>query len=154
MRQILVPVDFSSVTSQLIDLAIALTDRFGSELHLLHVAAPDPAFVGYDTGPTSVRDFVASELRDEHRRLHDLATQLRQGSRVVHARSVQGDTVATILTRARHLGADLIIIGSHGHGALYRVLLGSISEGVLRSAPCPVLVVPTHPKPASNAPTP
>lgn len=146
MRQILVPIDFSSVTPQMIERALELADRFGSELHLLHVVAPDPAFVGYATGPESVREFVATELRDEHRRLHELATQLRNGSRTVHALSIQGDTVAKILERAKHVGADLIVIGSHGHGALYRALLGSISEGVLRGAPCPVLVIPAKPE--------
>lgn len=142
MRHILVPIDFSSVTPRLLEQAVDLADRFSSELHLLHVAAPEPDFVGYDTGPESVRDFVATELRAEHRQLQEIATQLRRPSRVVHAHSIQGDTVETILERARHVGADLIVIGSHGHGALYRALLGSISEGVLRGTPCPVLVVP------------
>ncbi len=142
MRHILVPVDFSNVTPYVVDCAVTLADRFGSELHLLHVAAPDPAFVGYETGPESVRDFVAAELRAEHRQLHTLATQLRQAGTHVRAVAIQGDTVATILARAEHIAADVIVIGSHGHGALYRILLGSISEGVLRGAKCPVMVVP------------
>ncbi|MEW5940915.1 MAG: universal stress protein [Chloroflexota bacterium] len=57
---------------------------------------------------------------------------------------VQGATVETILNEASKLEADMIVVGSHGHGALYQLLVGSVCEGVLRKAACPVLVVPTR----------
>ena len=59
---------------------------------------------------------------------------------------VQGPTVGTILDQAKRLNADLIILGSHGHGAVYRAVLGSTSEGVLHGSKVPVLIVPTRPK--------
>jgi nucleotide-binding universal stress UspA family protein len=50
--------------------------------------------------------------------------------------------VEKILAQMEKLDADLVIMGSHGHGAIYRTLLGSVSEGVLHDAACPVLIVP------------
>ncbi|MBW2274656.1 MAG: universal stress protein, partial [Deltaproteobacteria bacterium] len=47
-----------------------------------------------------------------------------------------------ILAEAKRLAADMIVMGSHGHGALYRALLGSVSEGVLHKATCPLTIVP------------
>ena len=55
---------------------------------------------------------------------------------------IQGATVATIIEESSKLKADMIVIGSHGHGALYKTLVGSVSEGIIRKAACPVLIVP------------
>ncbi|MEY2831959.1 MAG: hypothetical protein RLZZ574_1217, partial [Cyanobacteriota bacterium] len=59
---------------------------------------------------------------------------------------VQGATIETILREASKLRADMIIIGSHGHGALYRALVGNVTEGVIRKALCPILVIPAQTK--------
>jgi nucleotide-binding universal stress UspA family protein len=108
----------------------------------MHVAAPDPAFVGWDPGPDVVRHQRATDLRDEHRQVQEFAEKLRARGIDTQALLIQGSTVETILERAEKLDADLIVLGSHGHGALYRALLGSISEGVVRKSACPVLIVP------------
>ncbi|RMF20673.1 MAG: universal stress protein, partial [Cyanobacteria bacterium J083] len=57
---------------------------------------------------------------------------------------IQGATVTTILQEAAKLQAEMIIIGSHGHSSLYKALLGSVSEGIIRQATCPVLIIPTR----------
>jgi nucleotide-binding universal stress UspA family protein len=57
-------------------------------------------------------------------------------------RQIQGTQVEDLIEECRRLGAELIIVGSHGHGSLYNLLVGSITAQVLKSAPCPVLVVP------------
>ena len=144
MRQILVPVDFSPVTAAVVEHAAQLAESFAAEIALLHVAAPDPDFVGYETGPETVREHVAADLRSEHRELQSVAEALRARGLRAHAVSVQGSTVETILERAERISADLIVVGSHGHGALYRALVGSVSEGVIRGARCPVLLVPAQ----------
>jgi nucleotide-binding universal stress UspA family protein len=99
-----------------------------------------------------VRDNVASELRGEHRRLQQLADGLRAAGIDTTALLVQGPTVQTLLTEARRLEADHIVIGSHGHGAIYRTVLGSVSAGVLHKAPCSVTVVrpPVKTRPSDN----
>ena len=142
MKNILVPIDFSDITEGVVEEARTLCEALGAKLWLVHVAAPDPDFVGYDGGPQSVRDSVAHHLRDEHRDLQEKAETLRSGGLDAVALLIQGPTVDTILSEAKRLGADMIVMGSHGHGALHRALLGSVSEGVLHKATCPLTIVP------------
>ena len=83
--RILLALDFSSLTSALVAQVQGLAgDSAGSghtvEVFVLHVAAPDPDFVGYEAGPQSVRDQRANELREEHRELEALAERLTGGS--------------------------------------------------------------------------
>ena len=112
----------------------------------MHIASPEPDFVGYDAGPEVVRGQVAEEFREQHRELQHYAETLRKQGVKVTALQIQGPTVESILDQADRLQADLIITGSHGKGALMEVLVGSVSQGVLRKANCPVLIVPTRPK--------
>jgi nucleotide-binding universal stress UspA family protein len=142
MRQVLAALDFSPLGDEVVAFAAGLAQACGAELTLLHVAAPDPAFVGYEVGPQHVRDQRAGELRSEHRRLEELGETLR--GRGLHARAllVQGATVETILAEAERRGADLIVVGAHRRGRLSKVLLGSVSEALLRRAPCPVAILP------------
>ena len=81
-------------------------------------------------------------LRKEHRYIQDQALQLEQRGIDVTPLLIQGATVATIIEQSSRLDADLIVIGSHGHGSVYKTLVGSVSEGVIRKANCPVLIVP------------
>jgi nucleotide-binding universal stress UspA family protein len=145
MRTILAAVDFSPVSEAVIEQAAALATAFGGALWLLHVAAPDPDFVGYEAGPQSVRSTVAAELHDDHRRLQERSAALRAGGLDCTALQVQGATAETIVREAERLHADLVVLGSHGHGALRRALLGSVSEHVLHHAGRPLLIVPAAP---------
>ncbi len=147
MRVILAAVDFSPVSDAVVAQAAALAAALRGSLYLVHVAAPDPDFIGYGAGPSSVRHSVASELRDTHRRLQDLSAGLRDGGLDCTALLVQGSTPETLIDEADRLDADLIVLGSHGHGILRRALLGSVSEHVLHHARRPLLIVPT-PRPA------
>ena len=144
MKTLLVPIDFSPVTDAVIGQAAQLAQAFGSALWLLYVAATDPDFVGYEAGPGSVRQQVAHELHDIHRRLQAHAQALRQQGVDATGLQIEGAIADTILREAQRLGADCIVLGSHGHGALRRALLGSVSEAVLHRATCPVLVLPAR----------
>lgn len=144
MRGVLVPIDFSEATDRVVEWATRLAECFGSPLWLLHVAAPNPDFVGYEAGPDVVRDQRAAELREEHRELQTRADALRARGIDATALLVQGPTVEKILSEAERLDADLIVVGSHGRGAFFRALLGSVSEGVLRGARCPVTILPAR----------
>ena len=101
-------------------------------------------FVGFEAGPQSVRDARANELRNEHRAFQQQAKEICGKGVDAEAYLIQGPTVDTILEQADHLQADLLVLGSHGHGALYRALLGSVCEGVLRRTNIPVLIVPAR----------
>lgn len=144
MKEILVPIDFSPVTSEVLKIATSLAKTFHSHLWLIHVAAPDPDFVGFEPGPQVVRDQIANDFHKKHQLLQDLAEDLKTQQIKVTPLFIQGPTVETLLNKANEFKADLVVLASHGHSALYRLLLGSVSEGVLRGSSCPVLIVPAQ----------
>ena len=142
MKSVLACIDFSGVERSVIDAGAALARAFGGELHLLHVAEPEPDFVGYGVGPETVRDRVASTIREEHRRVEALAEQVSQGGVAAHAHLLRGPYAETILREADRLGAEVLVLGSRGHGRLHTLFVGSVAAQVLRGAKVPVLVVP------------
>ncbi len=139
---LLVALDFSSVSDDQIEIVqrLAAPNR---EIFLLHVAEPDPSFVGYEAGPEEVRSQVAKEFHEEHRQLQSIADRLREKGHQVNALLIQGPTVQTILEQAEYLGAEVIVVGSHGRGKLFDLVVGSVSAGVIRKSRVPVLVVPS-----------
>jgi nucleotide-binding universal stress UspA family protein len=141
MREILVAVDLGPGTAALLDAAAALA---GPEvrIHLVHVASPDPDFVGYEAGPPSVRDGVALELRDEHRALEALVADARGRGLDASGRLLRGPTVEVLLAEAERIGAALSIVGRHARRPLVEALVGSTARGLLRHSRLPVLVVP------------
>lgn len=144
MRCILVALDFSDATPPVLRMAEQLASASGAELRLVHVAAPEPEFVGYQVDSPALRDTHAAAYREEHRRLQDLADEVRGRGVEARALLIQGPTVEKILEEAERLDASLVVVGSHGRGALARVLVGSVSEGLLRAGHRPVLVVPSR----------
>jgi len=145
---VLVSIDFSAVT----DAQLEIVDRLaspGREIHLLHVTEPDPSFVGLEAGPEEVQQQVASELQRAHDELDALADRLRAKGHAVRTLLVPGPTVQTILEQAEKLDAELIVMGSHGRGKLFDLVVGSVSAGVIRKSRVPVLVVPARNHPAA-----
>jgi nucleotide-binding universal stress UspA family protein len=140
---LLVAVDFSAVADDQLEIVGRLA-RPNREIYLLHVAEPDPSFVGYEAGPDEVRHDVAVEFKREHDELHGLADRLREQGHEVTALMIQGPTIQTILEQAEKLEAEVIVVGSHGRGKLFDLVVGSVSAGVIRKSPVPVLVVPTR----------
>jgi nucleotide-binding universal stress UspA family protein len=140
---ILAAVDFSDFTEPI----LAAVERVAaavpeSRIWLLHVAEPDPSFVGYEAGPAVVRDQVAAEYRQERQRLQAYADDLKRSGREVSALVVQGAIAETILAEADALAVQLIVMGSHGYGTLTELIVGGVSKVVLRKAACPVLIIP------------
>lgn len=141
---ILVSLDISESTEKVVVAATQLAKAMSAKLYLIHVADPDPDFVGYGVGPQTVRDSVSEKLHKEHAHIQELAESLRQKGLDAIGLLIQGSIVEVILKQANKLEAQMIVMGSHGRGAVYEVLVGSVSKGVLHGAKCPVLVVPTH----------
>jgi nucleotide-binding universal stress UspA family protein len=142
MKTILAALDFSDVTDRVVEVASSLARVYGATLYLLHVEPPEPDFVGYEPGPQHVRELVAAEAIRHFKEEHTLRDRLREEGLDVQSLVIQGAAADKILEEAERLSADLIAVGSHGHGAVYHILLGSVGEGVVKRATCPVLVVP------------
>ena len=142
MNQVLTAIDFSRHADAVVSTAKTLAQALDAELTVLHVASPEPDFVGYEVGPQSVRDDRAQTLELERRELHRIAEELRADGVSARAFLFSGATVEKILEEAEARGADWIVVGSHGRTALASAFVGSVSRGVLRGASCPVVVVP------------
>jgi nucleotide-binding universal stress UspA family protein len=137
-------VDLSKSTEKIVKKAEEISKALSARLWLLHIAEPEPDFVGLDVGPQSVRDSFSKRFHADHRQIQEIAERLRKAGLDTTALVVQGATVETILKEAMKLDVDMIIVGTHGRGAMYKLVVGSVSEGVLQKSRCPVLVVPTH----------
>lgn len=144
MKTILVPVDLSHATTLVCDAACALAKLIDARLVLVNVVQPPPIlpydYSLFDAGAvaeamTAAEKFAARKLR---------ALCRRCARKKVPVRTVQstGQPAADILANAAASKADYIVIGSHGHGVAYDLLIGSTTQGVLRKARCPVLVIP------------
>jgi nucleotide-binding universal stress UspA family protein len=144
MKTILVPVDFSDVMPQVLGVASSLAAAFAARVAIIHVAELEPDFVGFEPGPPSVRMNVARDFKAERKRLDELKERFIVEGREAVASMLEGPAVEKILREAQEQNADWIVMGSHGHGALYELLVGSVTQGVLKRAHCPVVVVPSR----------
>jgi len=142
--KLLVGVDLSESTEKILKKAEEVAKALSAKVWLLHVAMPEPDFVGFEVGPQTVRDSISKEFHEEHCHIQNLADRLRKAGLDTTALLIQGSTAETILNEASKLNIDMIVVGSHGRGAMYQLLVGSVSEGVLRKSACPILVIPTH----------
>ena len=136
MKTILVPVDLSA--------ACALAKQVHARLMLLHVVLPPFValndYYAFDAG--MVAEGMAAAERTASRKLSALARRCARKGVVVRTVQRTDSTVAAILAQAALTKPAYIVMGSHGHGAVFELIAGSTTSGVLRKAPCPVLVVP------------
>jgi len=150
MKKVLVPVDFSDAQGRLIAAAEEEAKRRGASLVLLHVIEPAAEVAGFETDPEMMRLRIGQDLEAEQRiegeRLKELAKQVELRGAKCESAVRFGLPADEILSAAAEHGADLLVMGSHGHGALYHLFTGSVVTGVLKRTPCPVLVVPLRDK--------
>jgi universal stress protein A len=133
IKTILVPVDFSDCSKKAVQYAVAFAKQFKAKLTLLYVVEPYPAVP--EMAPV---DFET--LQDGKAELKALKEAIGEQARCDTSIRT-GTPHVEISATAQELGADLIIISTHGHRGFTRLLLGSTTERVVRYAPCPVLIV-------------
>ncbi len=139
--KIVVPVDFSEYTDEILEYASAIAKRFDSSVHVIHVVPTMDYFTPYES-------FMASEYMEVMQRdvKGEIAKQLDAAAAKVTAASVTkaartGSAFIEITGYADSVGADLIVMGTHGRGGLEHILLGSVAEKVVRKSRCPVLTI-------------
>jgi nucleotide-binding universal stress UspA family protein len=141
-KNILALVDFSELSNLVVEQAGELTKLYNAKCWLIHVAAPDPDFVGYEAGPQYIRDDRAETLREEHQKLTEFKKQLTDQGINCEKLLVQGQINTTIMSEIKKLGIDMVVMGSHGRSRLYDLLVGSVCEYMLRHSPAPLVVIP------------
>lgn len=143
-KNILALIDFSETTDPVVFKAGELARLYGAKCWLLHVAAPDPEFVGYDVGPQYIRDSRADVLREEHQALQEMKARLSAQGIEAEALLVQGTLNETIMAEIEKLAADMVVLGSHGRSRLYELVVGSACAYVIKHAKVPLVVVPSR----------
>ena len=142
LKNILVAVDFNDAVGEILGYAEGLAEKFGSKIWVVHVAEPDPDFVGYEPGPQYIRDFKAEDYREEHRNLQTITDTFLGDNVKKEALLIQGSTVETVLKEAEKLHSDLLIVGTHKHSFLHNLLQESVSLELLKKANIPLLTIP------------
>ena len=151
INRILVPLDFSTNSARALDYAHGLAKKFDASLHLVHVcevpsmmtASMDAYAIAYTDWSQRLGEEAERELDQDHAGLGDVP---------VTTEVLFGSPAPAIVDAAGTNRADLIVMGTHGHGAVMHVLMGNVAERVVRGAPCPVLTVrePRRPRSASG----
>jgi universal stress protein A len=141
VHTILFPTDFSGCSAVAYPLARALAADHGSWIVVLHVLTPSPVLPHQALILLPPTTDYQDELRDELARQYP-----RDGQVHIEHRLVGGDPAEVILAIAHEIGADLIIMGTHGRTGVDRLLMGSVAEQVVRKSPCPVLTVRAAPE--------
>jgi nucleotide-binding universal stress UspA family protein len=141
IQRILAPTDFSELSKQGLTSALELAETFGAKLLLLHVVEPPPypveGIVPSHLGATLLDDLERQASRD-------LAQMLAEthGSKVeVTRRVVVGIPYRKIVDVAEEEKSDLIVMTTHGRTGLSHLVMGSVTEKIVRTAPCPVLTI-------------
>ena len=141
--RILVPTDFSATADLALTQARDLAEAFGASLHLLHVFEDPYTAAAY---APEVFATISPEYRDAA--LADAARQLDERLDAAGRKELSGTTDLVVGPPAREIvrfaashGIDLIVMGTHGRSGLAHLLLGSVAERVVRTAPCAVLTV-------------
>jgi len=141
IKKMLVPIDFSERSLEVLAQASALAKQFGAELHLAHVYEPDFPLTTVMAMPIVLPPVqVAQGVR---RHLKDTAKKLGIGLRPGHTHAVEGRPFEEICRIAREEEIDLMMVATRGRTGLKHLLLGSTAERIVRYSPCPVLVM--HP---------
>jgi universal stress protein A len=141
VRKILVPTDFSPCSVAAVEHATELAKRFEAQILLLHVV---PNFANHIAVPGLVPlppEWVTSTRKEAERQLTKMLGLIKGPVAGTEVR--QGEAHASILDAASAANADIIVMGTHGRGALKHALLGSVAERVVRHSPVPVLTVRT-----------
>jgi nucleotide-binding universal stress UspA family protein len=140
---IVVAIDFSENSRDALRRAAGIAREADGALHLVHVVAT-PVYTAWSvTAPDLEASGIhARYVEDARLQLLDLASTLALEPFRVTCTALPGQPAAELVGYAARCGADLLVVGAHGHGAISRFLLGSVAEQVVRRAACPVLVVP------------
>jgi len=140
LKKILVPTDFSETSKKAVQYAVRFAEQFGCEIVLLHVIEPVTAVAGaplaVDIFPEAEEDAIAAEAE-----LGWLATRSRNHQNSFTSVVRIGHAPNEITKAAKELDVDLIMIATHGYTSWRHLCIGSTAERVVRTAPCPVLVV-------------
>ena len=147
MKTIVVAVDFSNATPGVLDMGKNLSKAFGAKLHLLHVVEPEPSYTAYGFTPDEFPALHAYQEEARRRaagKLDELLVSVKTDLPDAVSQVAEGSPLHALLDYVAESHADFVVLGSHGHGVIASLLLGSVAEGMVRKATVPTLIVPAQ----------
>ncbi len=151
MKTFLVPVDFSAISEEIIDTAVTFARSFGGKVVLLHVIQPPIITSEYALPIEAVNETIQAGEKAAATKLAAYTEMFHSAGLAVEAVVHHGPPVYAILEEAAKVRADFIIMGSHGHGRIYDLLVGSTASGVLKEANCGVIIMPPEERSLESA---
>ncbi len=145
IKRILVPVDFSGCSRQGLQYAIGVANEFGAKIILLHAMYLGYIYSSEGTALYDVRTLQEAARENAQLQMRELVRSVNFGRAKFETVFTEGSPVLDICDFAKDHDVDLIMISTHGQTGWKHMLMGSTAEHVVRHAPCPVLVVPSHP---------
>ena len=143
-KKILVPSDFSESSDNALKEAVDIAEKFGSSIVLLHVISSDMVQYAdhYCLNADLMQQIEEDSIKASRQKLEKEVNNISASRGVEIVFDLQrGVPSETILAERKRVGADLIVIASHGRTGLKKLLLGSVAEKVVRNAECQVMVV-------------
>lgn len=142
LKRVLAATDFSEFGSLAIQYGEELANAFQAELRLLHVVeAPLAAYSEFGLGYIGVNDIEGQLVARARESLQELPAAERSQKLSITREVIVGLPYHQIVNYAKSAAIDLIVVGTHGRGAIAHMLMGSTAERIVRYAPCPVLTV-------------
>ena len=148
--KILVAIDLSDATETIVNKTEAIAKAASAQIYLVHVAQSklNPLELQFDIEPQEERDLLAKRYRDEHCQIQEISARLRHEGLEATALLVREDktadeTATLILEKAEKLDVDMIVVGSHGKGMMAQIMMGSVSQSLLKRSDRPVMIIPT-----------
>jgi nucleotide-binding universal stress UspA family protein len=145
MKTIVAAVDFSNATAGVLQMAGKLAKAFGAQLRLLHVVEPEPSYTAYGFTPDEFPALHAYQEEAKRRaasKLDDLLKSVVGNLPDATSQIAEGSPLHSLLDYVKETNADMVVLGSHGHGVIASLLLGSVAEGMIRKASVPTVIVP------------
>jgi len=140
-NKILVPIDFSERSITVLHNAVYVAEKFKAELYVIYVVEDFSSVVAFSI------PHISSDIQDEgmrreaEKKMQDFLDENLDASIAFKSKVLIGHVAEKICSFAKDLEIDLIIIGTHGYTGLERMLLGSVTEKVLKLAPCAVMTI-------------
>ena len=144
MKTILAPIDFSTATEGVVEVAATLARSTQSRVVLLHIVQPPVLTSDYGLALENFQEAIDISEKHSVKRLAEITEGLRvrHPDLPVETQLVNGPPIVEILDAVKKSDAAYIVMGSHGHNAFYDLLVGTTTHGILRKAACPVVIVP------------
>jgi len=140
IRTLLLAIDFSESSSAVIDVAVEFAKRFSAAIHIVHAFdLPIPLVTPYEVAIPEA--YLDQTRKAAAQKLAAVVKQIAAQDVTVESHLTEAPAAPAIARTAEEVGADLVVMGTHGHTGIKHLVLGSVAERTMRLAPCSVLVV-------------